>query len=548
MSRTGTLRKTVHSENLERDENGEFDQVNLNDASVQLKKQISLLFENYIKEPDNTHQPPRSSQPAGIPMSDENFKTQTGSVQASNAMPVNHSGNNHQSRPKLDKDDLKRLRKLLELVQLLDDDTKCTAQPPAYVEPVFANMNINQPQRNVPEVVNSIHAPNQQSRFIAPRFNQAILNQQINQPVGAGNVQQQYHRHPVNNNPVNHQPQPAVFQPNFNDYPRFEPQNYDRDYRLMQRWNLTFNGGASQNVLDFVYRLETLAINDNYPQENLTRVLHLFLKDKANDWYWVYRQNHVVATWCEMREAFISYFGSFDAEEETREQIIRRFQGSKETFSDFCLEIQKLNGRLREKMNDVQIINRLCHNMLPALRNVTLPYQNIVQTVEELRVICNRFEKMWDQTGYDPRRFSDHHTSQKKAWIHSCQDDLNSQVPLQQTQITTPQSNISSMAVQNVPNESLNDPLVAGMRPTENPSPDSLNNLVCWNCSKKGHRYQDCDQSALHVFCYGCGQQNILKPNCLNCQKRKMGNWWTNASQPRESRSDTNVASPSPSK
>ncbi|KAH8283723.1 hypothetical protein KR054_006755, partial [Drosophila jambulina] len=42
--------------------------------------------------------------------------------------------------------------------------------------------------------------------------------------------------------------------------------------------------------------------------------------------------------------------------------------------------------------------------------------------------------------------------------------------------------------------------------------------LVCWNCRKEGHRYQDC-LSEKRVFCYGCGAANTYKPNCVKCTK-----------------------------
>ncbi|KAH8234497.1 hypothetical protein KR026_003132, partial [Drosophila bipectinata] len=42
--------------------------------------------------------------------------------------------------------------------------------------------------------------------------------------------------------------------------------------------------------------------------------------------------------------------------------------------------------------------------------------------------------------------------------------------------------------------------------------------LVCWNCRKEEHRYQDC-LSEKRVFCYGCGTANTYKPNCVKCAK-----------------------------
>ncbi|KAH8391468.1 hypothetical protein KR200_005498, partial [Drosophila serrata] len=42
--------------------------------------------------------------------------------------------------------------------------------------------------------------------------------------------------------------------------------------------------------------------------------------------------------------------------------------------------------------------------------------------------------------------------------------------------------------------------------------------LICWNCRKEGHRYQDCT-APRKVFCYGCGARNTYKPSCQRCLK-----------------------------
>ncbi|KAH8345372.1 hypothetical protein KR059_010880 [Drosophila kikkawai] len=53
--------------------------------------------------------------------------------------------------------------------------------------------------------------------------------------------------------------------------------------------------------------------------------------------------------------------------------------------------------------------------------------------------------------------------------------------------------------------------------------------LVCWNCRKEGHRYQDCGGKR-KIFCYGCGAPNTYKPSCGKCQqKNSMAN-----TQPRQ--------------
>ncbi|KAH8403423.1 hypothetical protein KR215_004012, partial [Drosophila sulfurigaster] len=58
--------------------------------------------------------------------------------------------------------------------------------------------------------------------------------------------------------------------------------------------------------------------------------------------------------------------------------------------------------------------------------------------------------------------------------------------------------------------------------------------LVCWNCRKEGHRYQDC-VSDRRVFCYGCGAANTYKPSCGKCSKNSKPGTSKSAYKPKTS-------------
>lgn len=376
-----------------------------------------------------------------------------------------------------------------------------------------------------------------------------------------------------------------------------QPQNQNNpwlayDLKFKRRWNILFDGTGSMNVTDFIYRIQTMAIDDQYPLEKLPRVMHLYLSGKASNWFWVYKQSNPVATWVEMRDALRLYFSSYESEEETREQIVRRFQGAKESFADFSLEVQMLNGRLTNRLSDRELISRLCHNMHPALRNVTLAHQASIRSIEELRVLCQRFEKLWSQTGYDPKQSYDSQY-RRKAQINEINfyGDQNLQTRSMSPD-KTPQllnNNCSCSHQQNYHRPSVNQ-ITGSVRqgliesnPTcvqshfnqhgqstvlcQTPNPSSpilisqdsylhvdqnsdnhsieaihsqntnTNNsspsLICWNCKDLGHRYQDCEKEFQHVFCFGCGAPNIRKPNCLKCQSRLSGNFRSGVSYSR---------------
>jgi len=54
----------------------------------------------------------------------------------------------------------------------------------------------------------------------------------------------------------------------------------------------------------------------------------------------------------------------------------------------------------------------------------------------------------------------------------------------------------------------------------------ALKVMKCFNCNGEGHVWKNCVQQRT-VFCYGCGEPNVYRPNCSRClpynaENRKM--------------------------
>lgn len=282
-----------------------------------------------------------------------------------------------------------------------------------------------------------------------------------------------------------------------------------------------------------------------------------------------------------MKQALASFFSGYASDDDIRDQIRRRLQGYKESFSDFVLEIMKMNGRLQNRFSEREMLSTLFQNMQPALRNVTLAHQGSICSIETLRVFCQGFEKLWDQTGHDPRKLFDLQYRRRPVVNEiECESNLipecsqekrhSSTVPeLSKVHSTNHQNSRSSVPQSVMPqfpqlhNESLPGPsfydtgansFQYGLHAEEN-VPDlysvsalqnsnsnqhriSADYLVCWNCQDLGHRYQDCSMPPQREFCYGCGAHNVRKPNCMRCQSKLLGNGRPNVTNyPRGSRS-----------
>lgn len=367
------------------------------------------------------------------------------------------------------------------------------------------------------------------------------------------------------------------YQQNFGSGFRTRPQ----DYNTRRKWNIEFNGTSSMNVQDFVYRLQTMAIDDDFPINDLTRVLHLYLSGKATDWYWIFKQNNPLASWKQMREAMVSFFCGYETDSDIRDQIKRRMQGHKENFSEFTLEMMKMNSRLQVRLSEGEMLTCLSQNMHPALRNATFAHQSMIGSIEGLRVLCQGFEKLWSTTGYDPRKlcevphrrpnFVHEVTYEGMSNLKSVENPSFGVQPGRNSnsdQLQPSSVGISNVSVNPVdsryskdipPLASYNrdeiwyDPNYNQTNPTFDVNIAAINRvsdsklsdyLICWNCRDMGHRYQDCNQALLHEFCFGCGSPNIRKPNCMKCQSKMSGNGRPNVNYVRGPRSDQNTMNP----
>lgn len=159
---------------------------------------------------------------------------------------------------------------------------------------------------------------------------------------------------------------------------------------------------GDENVQDFITRLEEHAAQDGVPQYELVTLLRNYITDKADKWYYNFIRKSKHATWKQMKTALLERFSSLEGDRETRKFIRSRVQYPKESFNDFLTEIESANYRLLRPLPDDEVLDILLDNMNPALKNAT--NQMEITSTSKLRKVCDNFEKLWNTSGFDPRR------------------------------------------------------------------------------------------------------------------------------------------------
>lgn len=47
--------------------------------------------------------------------------------------------------------------------------------------------------------------------------------------------------------------------------------------------------------------------------------------------------------------------------------------------------------------------------------------------------------------------------------------------------------------------------------------------IRCFNCKEQGHLLKDCPEKITRIFCFRCGKDDNIAPNCTNCLRIKNG-------------------------
>lgn len=311
-------------------------------------------------------------------------------------------------------------------------------------------------------------------------------------------------------------------------------------YKKPPNWKLLFDGTVSPNSLDvhdFVFRLETYAEQDDCPFDRLPALVHNFVGGSAEKWVWNYKRGHSNCTWNDFKRDLLNRFSSHESDRTTRRMLERRIQKPREAFNDFVLEMEATNWRLEVPFDETELLEIIRENMSPALQNVTVAHR--ITSIEALRSLCLKFETLWtggvkySSTGdsLPTRRLSAvktndiHKENESNAGHHLCSCILSQNVKEVEPRYNT--SHPEAVLLEESSSSSINliQPSISTIAPNSKTDqhPDPTLKLICWNCRDMGHRYQDCQLTLLHIFCFGCGLAGYIKPQCPNCLSRYSG-------------------------
>lgn len=270
----------------------------------------------------------------------------------------------------------------------------------------------------------------------------------------------------------------------------------------MSEWRVRFSGDPKDPpVEDVLFRLEHLARSSKIRRNNLVDGLHNVLTGEAGDWFWHYLRKHESPDWERVKGALKQRFVTRGTDAEIRSLMGLRVQRRGERFDDFCREVERLSFQLRTPIREHKLLDLLMKNAEEALRQVLCLHE--VDTIEEMRVICQRYEQLWAS------RDRLHRSQRKVDEIEDLTDGFN-RVGITSS---TPQrlSQVGEAEIMYPDSDGQEQGEIAALQI------DRVADMICWNCNEKGHTYAGCESTTRKIFCYGCGAKNTYMPTCPRC-------------------------------
>lgn len=282
-------------------------------------------------------------------------------------------------------------------------------------------------------------------------------------------------------------------------------------------WGLVYYGSVKDPPIEnFLFRVEAIASGVFHIDLNqLVNEFCAFLKDKAQNWYWMYRQRyaHQYISYVQFRHDLITRFRDTRTDYDIEDLIKNRTQKyqQREDFRTFYDDILGMISRLKCPMSEKKIIDVIRRNMRPSLQ-VLLASQSF-NNLNDLVAICVLHEDVFNRLGYN----AEASMQTKRVVVNEiypstmisevpCIDEA-ANIAFDVEAFKLQQGNRGQFS-QSCPNSNLSNSQI----------PKTSDLRVCFNCGNMGHHFKDCKEQIKKIFCHGCGEKDVYLPQCQKCR------------------------------
>ncbi|KAI8121827.1 hypothetical protein CVS40_7193 [Lucilia cuprina] len=256
----------------------------------------------------------------------------------------------------------------------------------------------------------------------------------------------------------------------------------------LKDWNVSFSG--DEDVSDYLFKVDTLTERSQCPYDYVMANFHIFLKGKAETWFWMYIKQNPRATYPLLKRAITKQFGTLEGDLDILMKISARKHHLKESYDDFYSSLVRMNLKLEQPMEDDALIKIIRRNVRPELLNMTFvsrpvdldSYRDLLREAERSLIANNALKYPTNR----PRQVDE-------ISVESLGESINCDEADEEF-----------------------DPQIESLKVNKQYVKGDYSKIKCWNCLRSGHSYIYCPETTRFLFCFKCGHRDVTTPECNN--------------------------------
>lgn len=288
----------------------------------------------------------------------------------------------------------------------------------------------------------------------------------------------------------------------------------------IHKWGFHFTANSKSEIPEekdaraFLKRLEIFRDAEDVTYGEIFQKFHYLLKGSALNWYTQYRNEFM--NWNDLKAGFLKQYTTPLSKFVTAAKLASRKQQRTETASDYIASIIRDFDEM-EVHDEEERIAIVQNGLLPDLRNRAMSRD--WQSVQEMSIWLRKTEtadKLYGQPAQQPfvrKFFTKRPTMAMSSQEGECFEELTEVVEESEQLIEIEENPCNAMG---------NRRNFVGKRSGQSNATTEAKpkRSVCYNCKSNQHYFNDCDQPVTRVFCFRCGKEDTLAPNC-ECKKSK---------------------------
>lgn len=278
----------------------------------------------------------------------------------------------------------------------------------------------------------------------------------------------------------------------------FNDSTENRRGKRVRDWSLKYDGSQKSIPVErFLFRVETLQKRHGISSDELYANFHLLLEGRAQEWYWLYMEEHgdeETQDFENFRKSFSDQFRQADCDEEIRTAMNERKQGYNEAFDEFYAAIRGMAFTMKTKIPEPSLVNIIRRNLRPRIKNLIFGCK--IENLEQLKIECRRAEKHlseFENKSVIKKKIDEVSWENEETAAEREQEGGSLEAFERRTRPFNPSANSRGM-----------------MQPCEKSVAKDAGRPTC-----------PCDSPFHRLYCFKCNQSNL---KCFLCEKNKAEN------------------------